>query len=174
MSDDDKNAFRDFVRFLNTKPVDPNPRVDDAILQVVKKDLCIPVWQIYAKMLLISVSSGMMSLMVCPQFGIGQETLFFHSLHATSSDIVPHLLCGLFFVTIGASLNAALLKRSEIQAISKQKYTFFIGYSFICFTLFITFGKDAFVVSSLFWVLGAILGNVLGFLSINTLRFALK
>ncbi|PWI32852.1 hypothetical protein DI392_13620 [Vibrio albus] len=172
MNNDEKNAFRDFVKFLKTKPVVPDRRVDDAILQMVEKDLCLPVWQIYAKMLFISVSTGLMSLTVCPQFGIGQETFIFQSLHATGSDIVLHLFCGLFFVTVGASVSAAVLKRSEIQAISQLKYAFFLGYSFVSFTLLIAFGKDAFVISSLFWVLGAILGNILGFESVVKLRLA--
>lgn len=172
MNDDEKNAFRNFVKFLNAKPVAPNRRLDDAILQMVEKDLCLPVWKIYAKMLFISVSTGLMSITVCPQFGIGQETYIFQSVHAIGSDIVLYLFCGIFFVTVGASVSAAVLKRSEIQAISQLKYAFFLGYSFVCFTLFILFGKDAFVISSLFWVLGAILGNILGFESIVKLRLA--
>jgi len=172
MNDDDKSAFRDFIKFLSVKPITPNRRVDDAILEMVEKQLCIPVWKVYAKMLFISMSTGLMSLMLCPQFGIGQETYIFQGVHAIGSDIVLYLFCGLFFVTVGASVSAAVLKRSEIQAISQLKYAFFLGYSFVSFMLFILFGKDAFVISSLFWVIGAILGNILGFTSVVKLRFA--
>ncbi|MFC3024923.1 hypothetical protein ACFODT_13980 [Vibrio zhugei] len=172
MNDDERNTLRDFVAFLKTKPISPNPRLDDAILQIVEKDLCPSVWQIYAKMLVVCMSAGLMSLTLCPQFGIGQETFLFHSLHAIGSGIVFHLFCGLFFVTIGASVSAVVLKKNEIRSLSKLKSAFFLGYSVVCFMLFTIFGKDVFVISSLFWIIGAFLGNIIGFESVAKWRLA--
>ncbi|MGK2907211.1 MAG: hypothetical protein ACSLFH_12830, partial [Desulfuromonadales bacterium] len=81
-----------------------------------------------------------------------------------------YLLCGLIFVSFGAGLGGVVLTRAEIRTLGQQKYLYFAVYSLLTYLGLLVLGSEAFVISSLIWVLGALLGNVLTFTAVTRLR----
>ncbi|HKL26260.1 MAG TPA: hypothetical protein VJ910_08570 [Desulfuromonadales bacterium] len=164
---------QEFVDFIETKPVSPGKHVDQAILAKVRNDLQPALWRVYGKFTLVQAAAGFATLAVCPQFGLGfGQHEFLHALHSTTPSAIYYFLCGLFFVVLGAALAGLILSREEIRAVYNSKYVYFFGYSVLAYLIFVALGAEAFVVSSLVWIVGALLGNILGFGTIVRLREA--
>ena len=104
--------------------------------------------------------------LVCPQFGIGGrwggrlEAL----LHVSAHPWLYYATCGLFFVLFGALLSG-LLTGTQLQAVgvAPRVYRLFAAYSLGAYLLLSLLGSEAFVLVSLAWLLGALVGNILGF-----------
>lgn len=164
-TDSEQELLREFAEFIEAEPLAPSKGMDEAVLRVVAKDLCPVAWKVFTKLTLVEVAAGLMTLTLCPQFGLGVEThnQFLHQLHAVTSPATFYLLCGLLFVTLGAVLGGLVLTRLEIRVINRTRNRYFAGYSLLAYGLLVTHGPEAFMASSLTWVVGAMLGNILGY-----------
>jgi hypothetical protein len=156
---------RDFHAFVAAKPVAPRPATDAAILRRVAKDLCRPLWKIWSKLTLVQVAAGLATLLVCPQFGlgVGADHGFLHGMHAATPPVVFYLLCGLSFVSVGALLGGLILGPEDIRRLTRTRHLYFCLYGMLAYLVLVTLGTQAFVVSSLAWIPGAVLGNLWGF-----------
>jgi len=167
-------VMREFAEFVETEPVAPGRQLDEAIFNRVRKDLRPYLWKVYTKLTLVEVAAGLLTLTICPQFGLGfgQHNELLHALHASTPPVVFYLLCGLFFVLLGATLGGLVLNRDEIRTVGNSRYFYFAVYSVLAYLIFVVLGKEVFVVSSLVWIVGALLGNVLGFEAVIRMRHA--
>lgn len=163
--DHEQQLREDFAEFIETRQVAPRRQIDEAILTRVGKDLRPAFWKIYGKFGLVQITASLATLAICPQFGFGfgRHNPFVHDLHAATSAPVFYLLCGLFFVFFGSAAGGAVLSRAEIRTVGRDRYAFFAVFSILAFLVLLTLGTEAFVVSSLTWTVGALLGHVLGF-----------
>lgn len=173
-TDSEQEIFKEFVKFIEVDPVAPSIKIDKAVVEMVAKDLQVGLCKVFGKLTLIAVASGLLTLTVCPQFGLGagRHNEFLHALHAATPPFVFYLLCGLFFVLLGAVLSGLVLSQTEIRTLGNRKYAYLGGYSVIAYLILMGLGAEAFVAGSLFWMLGALLGNLLGFESVIRMRFA--
>lgn len=172
--ENEHKIFQEFADFLETEQKAPGKHLDAAVLGRVSNDLSPVLWKVYAKFTLIEATAGLLTLTICPQFGLGfgPHNQFLHTLHSSTSPVVFYLLCGLFFVIFGAALGGLILNRAEISAIGSSKYLYFAIYSVLAYLIIVALGPEAFVVSSLVWILGALLGSILGFEAVIRLRHA--
>jgi len=173
-SDSEQGMLKDFAEFIEAEPLAPSTTADRAVLGRVARDLRPAPWSVLGKLTLVEVSAGLLTLAVCPQFGLGvsRHNPWIHALHVTTSPAIFYLLCGLFFVIFGAGLGGLILNRAEIRAVGNGRYPYFFGYSVVAYLILVSLGAEAFVASSVFWILGAFLGNALGFAAVIRLRFA--
>jgi hypothetical protein len=74
------------------------------------------------------------------------------------------------FVALGAAMGGLVLTRQEVRAISQSSNRYFALYSLLAYVILVVLGPEIFVVSSLTWVIGAMLGNVLGYGAVIQLR----
>lgn len=173
---EEQKMRQEFSDFIDTEQIAPGKHLDEAVLSRVKKDLQPAWWMIYGKLTLIQVTAGLATLTICPQFGFGfgQHNQFLHDLHLATSPIVFYLLCGLFFVILGATLGGLILNRAEIRTLGDSKYLYFAVYSILAFLILLSLGTEAFIASSMVWMLGAFLGNVFGFAAGIRFRHAIS
>jgi hypothetical protein len=173
-TDIEKEMLTEFAEFANAAPAKPSKDVDRAVMDMVANDLLPSPMKVYGKFTLVEAASGLLTLAFCPQFGFGfgQHNEFLHSLHATTTPVVFYLLCGLFFVLLGAGMSGLILNRDEVRSVGNKKFLYFVIYSVLAYLILIMLGTEAFVISSLVWILGAFLGNVLGFEAVIRLRHA--
>jgi len=162
----------EFVEFVEAAPIAPGQRTDLAVLRMVEKDFHPDPWMVYTKFTLIEVASGLLTLTVCPQFGLGfsQPHPVMDTLHAAMPPTIFYLFCGLFFVILGSTMSALVLSRHEIRTLGKNRFPYFAVYSTLAYLSFLNLGTGFFVASSLGWVFGAMLGNVGGFEVVTRLR----
>ncbi len=168
----EQDIRKEFVEFISTDQIAPGKHLDRAILTKVKSDLHPSLWKVYGKFTMIEAAAGLATLAICPQFGLGfgRHNQFLHDLYSTISPFLFYLLCGVLFVVLGAILGSLVLNRAEIRATGNSKYLYFAIYSTIAYLILITLGAEVFVVSSLAWVLGALVGNILAFEAVVRLR----
>lgn len=171
-TDMQQQLLKEFAEFVEADPVAPSAGLDKTLLDMVTKDLRPARWQVFAKLTLVEIAAGLVTLTLCPQFGLGfgQHNAFVHSLHLALPSAVFYLFCGLFFVSLGAVLCGLILTRPEIRSLGRDQYAYFSVYSILAYLVLISLGSEAFVAGSIFWVAGALLGNVLGFETIVWLR----
>lgn len=167
-----QEMLNEFSEFVQAEPVAPSKNIDDRVTKMVANDLKPPTIKVYSKFVLVQVFSGLLTLTVCPQFGLGLDghNAFLHSLHTMSTPAIFYLLCGLFFVILGAGVSGLVLTRGEIRTVGDYKFIFFIVYSALAYLILATLGAEAIALSSLTWMLGAFLGNSLGFEAVIRLR----
>jgi hypothetical protein len=141
----------------------------------VEADLCPPQWLVFGKFTIIEAFAGIATLFVCPQFGLGfgGHNEFLHTLHETLAPFVFYVICGLFFVFLGAATSGLLLSYNEIQSIKKSKYIYYLIYALTAYLVFFMFGAEILLISSTPWILGSIMGNSVGFGLVSRMRFAL-
>ncbi len=171
----DKNeqeTLQEFTYFIESEQIVPGDHLDGAVLNMVRKELRPALWKVYGKLTLVEATAGLLTLTICPQFGFGfgQHNQFLHALHSSTPPAVFYLLCGLFFVIFGATLGGLILNQAEIRTVGRSRYFYFAVYSVLAFLILLALGTEAFVISSLVWILGALLGNILGFEAAIRLR----
>lgn len=165
---------QEFAEFIESEQIAPGNQLDELVLNMVRNDLRPAGWKVYGKLTLIKATAGLATLTICPQFGLGfsLQNQFSQALHAATSAAVFYLLCGLIFVILGAALGGLILNRAEIRTLGNGTYLYFAIYSVLAYLILATLGTAAFVLSSWAWVLGALLGNILGFETVVRLRQA--
>jgi hypothetical protein len=166
--------MHEFAEFVDAKPVAPLESTDAMVLGMVEKDLRPTLWGIFSKVTLVEVAAGLVTLTICPQFGVGfgHHNQLLHTLHLATHPALYYIICGLIFVITGGALSGLVLSRNEIRSAATARYPYFAAYAVLVYVVLISFGAEVFVVSSLTWMLGALLGNVLGFEAMIRLRHA--
>jgi hypothetical protein len=154
----------EFAAFVDAGPTAPHPSTDAAVMGRVRKALRPPLWRVFGKLALVEAAAGLITLTICPQFGVGfgSHATLLHALHEGLPPAMFYLTCGLLFVLFGAALAGAVLTREEITALGRRKYIYFVAYGMSALTIFLALGAEVFLLAALCWITGAILGNLLG------------
>jgi hypothetical protein len=168
----ERRMLREFTAFVEAEPTPPDPAADAAVLRRVAADLRPSRWTIYTRMSLAQTAGGLLTLSVCPQFGLGLggHHALLHGLHAALAPVLFYLTCGLIFISLGAVCGALLLRRAELRTLGPAPWGFFLGYSVLTYGVLVSLGGEAFTAASLAWPLGALAGNALGFTLVTRLR----
>ena len=171
-NDTEQEMVRQFADFIECDAIAPSSNIDQAVLRRVAKELKPAAWKVFAKLTLVEAAAGFVTLTICPQFGLGfgRDNGYLHQLHATTFPALFYLLCGILFVILGATLGGLVLTRHEIRAVSPTSNRYFAGYSLAAYIILLTLGPELFVSASLTWVLGAMLGNFIGYEAVIRLR----
>ncbi len=106
----DKEMMEDFIDFVEANPVSPKAATNNSIHEMVGKSLNPAIGIVFAKFCGIEAAAGLATLLVCPQFniGFGSHNELFHSLHSTLPPFIFFIVCGIFFVLLGAALVSDL------------------------------------------------------------------
>ncbi len=168
---DEEQPWQEFHDFETTRPIAPGPALDDAVTARIGRKMRRRTWQTGLKMTLAQIATGLATLTICPQFGLGLGGhVSLHAGHAGAPALFFYLFCGLLFVSFGGILCGLLLRRTELAWARRFSTTFFLGYAAIAYFVLTTLGSEAFVVASLAWIPGAALGNLAGFALTRALR----
>lgn len=164
-SSQERELLREFAEFVEAVPTAPGSSLDADILQRVAADLRPPRWTIFTRLGLAQTAGGLLTLSVCPQFGLGAGThqALLHDLHSALPPAAFYFACGLFFVSLGAIFGGLLLKRAELRVLGRTPWSFYLGFGALAYTLLMILGSEAFMAASLAWIAGAVVGNGLGF-----------
>jgi len=165
LSNDEERSLQAFCEFVEAEPVVPPSAIDARIMGRVKQDLQPSISWLYAKFATIEAGAGVATLYFCPQFGFAfsGHNAFFHALHEQAGFFTYYLICGLLFVVLGAAMSALLLSYSELKSIRMSKYLYYLVFGVVAFLSFFLAGGEILWLSAMPWILGAYLGNLLGF-----------
>ena len=115
------------------------------------------------KLFSIHLMTAVITLSVCPQFGIKLFKIPFNLMNSLMVFGMPacYFLCGLFFTTTSIMMAAFILKRDEIRSL---KYNKFLATSALILSSIGFFGimsPNFFLEFSILWLFGAITGIVM-------------
>jgi hypothetical protein len=168
----DKEMMEEFIKFVEADPISPKATTDNSIHKMVENSINPSILMVFAKFFGIQSVTGLATLLVCPQFNIGfrSHNELFHSLHSTLPPFLFFIVCGVFFVLLGASLAGLILSRDEIRVIKKIKHIYNVAYSLTACIIFASLGAEVFLIYYIAWILGAIAGIYVGFETISQLK----
>ncbi|MFO7576712.1 MAG: hypothetical protein R6W66_03180 [Pelovirga sp.] len=152
-------------RFVDAPELSPRHGTEDAVMRRARAGQRPSPRAVVAKFLAIQLSSGLVTLTICSQFGIGlgHHNSVLHSLHAHGHPALYYLSCGGLFVLFGALFNGLVANRRELKAIGHGKYLFFGSYSLCAYLALLLSGTESFLLISLFWILGGVAAHLIGF-----------
>jgi hypothetical protein len=162
--DREQQLLQEFSKFVEAVPMAPGPAVDTAVRRRVAAELHPPRRRVLARLAAAQSVGGLLTLSVCPQFGVGFGThqLFLHGLHELLPPVLFYLACGLIFISLGVLASGLLLRRAELRTLGRLPWSFCLGYGTLAYLLLLALGGEAFVLASLAWIAGAVAGNAGG------------
>lgn len=163
---DQKNQeLNEFKSFVDAPELAPRRQTEDAVMRLARVGQKPSARAALTKFFAIQVSSGLLTLAICPQFGIGSGNHdgALHALHAHVNPALYYLSCGVLFVLFGALLSGLAANRRELQAIGRGKYLFFGSYSLCAYLALLLLGTESFLLISVFWILGGVAAHLVGF-----------
>ncbi len=115
-----------------------------------------------AKLFAIHIATAVITLSICPQFGIRAFKLSFNLMHSFMVFGLPicNFLCGLFFTATSIAIASVVLKRDEIRALKFQKSLASASLILSSVGFFSIMNPNLFLEISLLWLLGALFGVV--------------
>lgn len=127
-----------------------------------------------AKLFAIHIATAVITLSVCPQFGIRAFKFSFNLMHSFMIFGLPvcNFLCGLFFTATSMAIASVMLKRDEVRALKYKKSLTSASLILSSVGFFSIMNPTLFLEFSLMWLLGAIFGVVVTLETTN--RFLLR
>ena len=158
--------------FLAAEPVEPPPAAVLAIRSEVSKELHPSPWLVLVRLFILVCSSGALTLLVCPHFGLGYGSMFgMMDLVMRYGDHFCQALCGSIFIGVGTILAAIVLRPEELVVIRRHRVLQLTVVSAGVLGLFVCAGAAAISTLGLFWMIGALFGGLLTFEIGFRLRF---
>lgn len=153
---------KDYQEFMDSKEVNPPQRIRDHIFSVVHRDLNPNPWQIFAKLSLIHFFVGVVTLSLCPQFGVrvfgdGMGLMRFFTSLGTYGCMAA---CGAFFVGTSLLVAAFMLNRDELRALKKYRLLQVSAITLLSMGAFIMADAEILFWFGLAWVFGSMIGGL--------------
>ena len=145
-----------------------NKILDDLILQTIKSKITPPLVPLVLKILCLHLSAAVISLSLCPQFGI---KLFHFDINLMRSFMVfgltlCHFFCGAFFSTLSTLVIWIGLNKDERRYIKFHKKMILALIILSSIGFFAIMRIDLFLEFSLIWIIGA---TLFSYLTLTTL-----
>jgi hypothetical protein len=140
-------------------PIAPPSGLTEGLLAKVTADLNPPTWKVFFKLGLVHAVVGSLTLLICPQFGLGPRL----GLMTYLMKLGPHVCmfgCGTLFLGVSALVSAFLLRPEEIRVLRKTVLLQFPLLGLASIGVFLLFGAAVVVNLALVWILGSILGGL--------------
>lgn len=167
----------EFAEFMSAPEVAPPRMISDQILGKVHADLNPSASWMFSKVGLIHLITGLLTLVVCPQFGIGWTDLsfrFFDHLGGHHSTLCT-LTCGAIFLGSGSFVTSWFLRPEELRVGQRLKYIHYPLYALFSLGLFLTLSTyHQSVIQNVVWLLGGVGSMVMVTLLVLPLRMRLK
>ncbi|HLG18842.1 MAG TPA: hypothetical protein VI895_03360 [Bdellovibrionota bacterium] len=151
--------FKEFQEFMTAESMDPPRGLTESLLVKVRADLNPPAWKVFFKLGGIHTIVGSLTLLICPQFGLGPSL----GLMKYLMKLGPHACmfgCGILFLGASALVASLVLRLEEIRVLRKTVLLQFALLGLASIGVFLCLGADVILDLGLVWILGSILGGI--------------
>lgn len=147
----------EFADFLNSPEENPPRRISETLLARIYRSLNPSQWVVLAKLGAIHAGVGLLSLTVCPQFGMGStEHSGFMSFFMRYGDVACQIACGALFLGLSILVASFFLRPEEVKVIRKNRLTQIAALLGLSLGAFVCAGGDVLSSLTLAWVFGAL------------------
>lgn len=156
---------KEFIEFLSTKAISPPKEITQNILEKISRDLNPSSLSVFGKVSLIHLLMGSITLLFCPQFGLGfLSGMGIMHLFMSLGSVGCALLCGSFFLGFSTLTVALILRPEEIRVVRKNNFIQISLLAIFSLLIFMIFGEIIVTGHSLAWLLG---GTLMGIFSLE-------
>jgi hypothetical protein len=152
----------EYQEFLNKQEPPPN-KVSEQLFAHIHQELHPSVWKTFSKLSLIHFVVALITLSICPQFGIRLlgDGMGLMSAFMKLGDLGCPLACGFFFT--GTTLLAAslVLRPEEIRALRRNRFTELVALTLLSLGFFVMIRAEIALGFALLWIIGSIVGSLL-------------
>lgn len=151
----------EFQEFVASEEIQPSKDLSAKILSKVHTDLNPAMWSVISKLGIIHILIGAMTLLVCPQFGIGAfGGMGLMHIFMRFGETVCTLACGAFFLGSSTLVGSFVLRPEEVKVARKNKLIGVLLLSSISVGVFICTGANIVASLALIWALGSVIGGI--------------
>jgi hypothetical protein len=152
---------KEFVDFVSSDaPSEVPVEISQKLFSEVSKELNPSVTWVFAKTTLIQLFGGVVSLLFCPQFGIGiSEGQGLMPFLMKFGEGVCMLGCGALFGGFGLLAASFLLRPEEIRILKASEVLILGALATLSLGAFICLGANVVLTIGLIWILGTLVGS---------------
>lgn len=154
-----ENEFRDF---LESEAIPPPAAYSCKVVQSIVDDLNPSLAQVYLKIAAITAVAGPLSLLVCPQMGVGAHHSPLMHLFMQFGPLTCHAICASFFSLLCLTLSSFLIQPEELRVLRNNRVTITFAISTSALAVFVCTTPVIFSGVALIWLLGAVIGGITG------------
>jgi hypothetical protein len=174
-----KNKFKgwtdDFHEFMEVSEKRPPAQLSEMIQNKIAHDLNPAWWQIFLKITMVHLIVGALTLLICPQFGIGLlPGLGLTEIFMTFGPQACSLACGALFLGTSLLMASLFLCPEEVKMIRKNRIPQLLSLVALSALIFIGLGVSAFDVLLGAWFLGGFIGSLISLELGWFLRFSIR
>ena len=157
-----KKWATDFQEFINSNEARPPANLSSSIKENVHKWLHPSQVLVFSKLFAIHFAMSLVTLSLCPQFGIGfsNSSLIF-SFFSSLGYVACMSLCGAFFVLFSLLIASLILKPEEVRAIRSHRFGQLISIGMLSTGFLIFFGAELTLLTWGSWFLGLFVSGIL-------------
>lgn len=164
---DKKSPFdwnEEYRLFLDSPRRMPPREFSSDIKKAVGTELNPAHWLVLTKLFAIHFVSGTVTLIFCPQFGIGvhAQSELLYGIFRWLGEYGCMIACGAFFLGTTGFFAALLLRVQEVRVIRKSRGLQWALLSFISVGFFLAFQEQEMAIPAglvVAWIIGALLGG---------------
>jgi hypothetical protein len=149
----------EFQEFLRVSPVLPPAALSEIIFETVSADLNPGTGRLLGKLIALHIPAGALSLLVCSQFGIGNETILTHRLMSLG-EFGCFAFCGAIFLGVTGLTATLVLSRAELKAMRRLFYSPIVAIGAFSLAMFFLLGAEVTSGPALAWLVGGLLAAV--------------
>jgi hypothetical protein len=152
----------EYQEFLNEQK-DPPHKLSEPVFAQVHQDLHPSVWRTFSKLSLIHFAVALVTLSICPQFGIRLlgDGMGLMSAFMGLGKLGCPLACGFFFTGTTLLVASFVLRAEEIRALRRNRVTELFALTLLSLGFFVMIRAEIALGFALLWMLGSIMGSLL-------------
>jgi len=152
----------EYQEFLKNDETKPPAAISENIFRTIYHDLHPNAWEVFAKLSLIHVVSALVTLSICPQFGIrifgNGMGLMHYFMHF--GPFVCAIFCGSFFVGTTMIIANIWLTAEELGTLRKQRFLQLTALLLLSLGAFIMADADILFGFTAFWLFGSLVSGI--------------
>lgn len=160
-SNQNKEWGNDFSEFLSSSEITPPASLSRKVLERVASDLNPSPWAVFSKLIAAVVIAGSLSLLICPQFGLGSYYSPLMHFFMQLGPIGCKAACGAFFMMASIIFACVILRPEELRLVQRTKFLTLSAVSGLGLGVFMCTSPETILGAALAWFLGASLGGLL-------------
>lgn len=165
----------EFEVFKSSEEVTPPQNLSDKILAQIHSDLYPSRLAVFKKMALIQLITGVITLLFCPQFGIGLTGhMGLMGILMKFGDHICMAGCGAVFLGLTAFTAVIFLRPEELRVLKQNQMVQFPILALAALGVFICLGAPILTTIGLSWLTGSLLGGLITLNVGQRIRFQLS
>lgn len=169
-----QNWETEFREFLDSPAVEPSAATSEKATASIMAELQPSSLSVFGKLLAITTATGLASLTVCPQFGLGWGFgSWLMDFFMRFGSIGCSLGCGLLFMSLGVLTSCCLLRPEELRVLRQTRWLQLGALAMLALSAFVCAGAEILTLLTFLWIFGAILGSAAMLEAVYLFRFRL-